>query len=117
MENDIEADYIEEETDIEDLEDIDVGSIILSEEIKKHYQDLMKLKQHIFLKTTYAKPSERVSAMNSITKLLSQMTKDLERTHNAEKFEKAKQILIGLLKEVDEDIGMEFVERCKDHDI
>lgn len=96
---------------------MNVDTLIVSEELQKHYQELLDFKEQLFREDTYSKASEKVSLMNSISRLLAQLTNDIEKINSAEKFAKAKQILISILKEVDEQIAEEFIMKCREQNV
>ena len=89
-------------------------SIVISAELKKHYDLAIKFRDDLLAGNNLTKNSDIVSSMNSVTRLLSDMTKQLEAAENAENFASVKSILISVLKDTDTETSTRFTNALKE---
>lgn len=92
-------------------------AIVVSDELNKHYQEIVGFKNTLMSKDSLTKNNDIIAALNAITKILVELTKLLEKTHNAENFAAVKQILIATLKDVDTETCDEYIKALKEKNL
>ena len=93
------------------------GKLVLSKEVQDNYEKLVEFRDDLLSGNSLTKNSDCVAAFNAVTRLLSQMTKDLATAHSAERFAQAKAILIATLKEVDAEVASRYIAALKEKDL
>lgn len=96
---------------------METEAIIVSKELKDHYNSIVKFRDELTKEDTLAKNSDIISAMNAITRILGTLTKQLQDAHNAENIAAVKQILISVLKETDSDLAETYIARLKERNL
>lgn len=91
--------------------------LLISKELKDHYDKLLAFRDGLTetngTKKVLTKNSDVLAAMNSVTRVLTTLSKQLKEVHSAENFAKTKQVLITVLKDTDEDVAERYLDALK----
>ena len=91
-----------------------MAQITISEELLNHYEEVKEYKDSLLNNNTIAKHSDIASSLNTVTRVLVEASKALEKAHNAENFASMQQTLIATLKDTDEEVCERFIKALKE---
>lgn len=93
------------------------NAIVVSKELYDHYEEVLEFKNGLLNKDTLAKNTDIIASLNAVTKVLIELTKLLDKAHNAENFAQTKQILITTLKDTDIETAELYLEALREKEL